>query len=237
MVVLFKSKYLKTLKSFFGPEFQFKSSYTVLFLVIICSFTFNLYIGDKIKYETGGDAAEFIELGVSLSKNGQFSFLDNKDGNIIKLFKENRVKEQDLEFARSNTWRPPVWPILISAIFFLFGYNLSYLLLFKLFLHVLGTLIFYKILDLYDFSKKLIFTGTALYALNPASQLYSRTFLSEPVTFFLLTLWLYFLIRHLKRNTSFLPQALIGGILILSHPYSIFFPFFFLFFLVFEQNL
>lgn len=207
-------------------------SVVILCFIFFTVLAYNFYVADKIKYQTDGDALEFIELGVSLAKNQQFSFLNWPEEDIIKTFRENQVANNDLSFAGHNSRRTPIWPLMISAIFLIFGYKLIYLIIFKFFLHIIGSFIFYKTLCLLRLKPFMIVGGTALYALSPASQLYSRVFLSEPVTFFFITLWLYLLIRFYKTKSGYILQAVIAGFIILSHPYYIFLPisvFFFLY--------
>src|SRR5690606_10056797 len=135
------------------------------------------------------------------------------------------IGDQDFVFQGHSTWRPPVWPVLIAGIFLLFGYHLTYILIFKYLLHLIGVFIFYKTLKLLKLHELLIIIGSFLYAFSPAWHLYSRVFLSEPITLFFITLWLFLLIRFIKGKSGFFPQAIVGGILILSHPYYIFLPF------------
>ena len=124
-----------------------------------------------------------------------------------------------------STWRPPVWPFLIAGIFLIFGYKLTYILIFKFLLHLLGIFIFYKTLKLLKIKELLILFGCFLYAIHPAWQLYSRVFLSEPITFFFMSLWVYLLVRFLQHKKGFITQSLVAGIMILAHPYYIFLPF------------
>lgn len=185
----------------------------------------NQDIVQKLKNEPEGDAANFISLGVGLAefqKYGQVNFVENGE---ITAFKPKEINDYDLNFIGHSTWRPPVWPLIIAGIFLLFGYNLSYLLIFKFLLHLIGIFIFYKTLRLLKLQEILIIVGTFLFSISPSWQIYSRVFLSEPITLFFITLWLYLLILFLKQRSGFIHQALVGGILILSHPYYIFLPF------------
>ena len=143
----------------------------------------------------------------------------------FKAFEEDRVAEEMLTYNGHNTWRPPVWPLLIAGIFLMFGYKLVYLLIFKILLHLLGIFLFSKTLKFLQLKPVLISFGTILYAFSPAYQLYSRVFLSEPITMFFITLWLYFLISYLKKRSPCWVQGVIGGIVVLSHPYFLFLPF------------
>lgn len=193
-----------------------------LFTIII---SYNFYVANNLRYETEGDAANFIELGLSLAKFHKYGNIKTSSLCLMAAFKEKKVTDQNLCFAGHSTWRPPMWPIIIAGIFVIFGYHLEYILIFKFLLHFLGIYIFYRTLKYLELRIALIVVGVFLYGVSPAWQLYSRVFLSEPITLFFITFWLYFLIRYIKTTFSFLPQAIIGGILILSHPYYLFLPF------------
>src|SRR5690606_7244193 len=95
----------------------------------------------------------------------------------------------------------------------------------KLLLHLIGTFIFYKTLKILKLKEVFVIIGGFIYGIHPAWQLYSRVFLSEPITLFFITLWIYLLIRYVFGKSSWWPQAIAAGILILSHPYFIFLPF------------
>jgi len=207
-----------------NSPFLFLKTFLSAFFVLIISY--NFYVANNLKYEADGDAASFVGLGVSLAKfqkYGQIKF--SEGGGVINAFKENKVSDGEFIFSGHSTWRPPVWPILTAGIFIIFGYNLTYILIFKFLLQLLGVFIFYKTLKLLKLRDILIITGTFLYGISPAWQLYSRVFLSEPVTLFFITLWIYLLIRFIQNKSGFIPQALLGGILVLSHPYFVFLPF------------
>ncbi len=198
----------------------------LLGILVIGLLAYNFFIANTLRYNAEGDAASFIGLGVSLAEFQKYGHVTiaGEEG-IIEAFKENSLNSGEITFLGHSTWRPPVWPILIAGIFLIFGYNLTYVLIFKFLLHLLGILVFYKTLKLLKFREVVIIIGTFLYGVSPSWQLYSRVFLSEPITLFFITLWLYLLIRYLQKKSGFLLHALVGGILILSHPYYIFLPF------------
>ncbi|MCC8358509.1 ArnT family glycosyltransferase [Salinimicrobium sediminilitoris] len=199
------------LKIFLGPIFILITGY-------------NFYIAESTKYESDGDAASFVGLGVSLAQHGKYGHLIT-EGGLINSFKGNKISEEKLHFANHSTWRPPVWPLIIAGIFLIFGYQLTYILIFKFLLHFLGIFIFYRTLKLLKLKEVLVIIGSFLYAISPAWQIYSRVFLSEPVTFFFITLWIYLLIRNVQKKSGPIPQGFVGGLLILSHPYYLFLPF------------
>jgi len=204
-----------------------KLNFLQIFLGIsfILFLAYNMVIALELKYEAGGDAWDYIHLGLSVAKTGKYGHFDSSREQLLTDFKDKKIKNTEYNYIGSTAFRPPVWPILIAGIFLVFGYNLIYVLIFKFLLHLLGVFIFYKTLKLLKLNEVLIIIGAFLYGISPAWQLYSRVFLSEPVTLFFITLWVYLLIRFIQNKSGFLPQALLGGILVLSHPYYIFLPF------------
>ncbi len=196
----------------------------ILSIVFITIFSYNFYIAENNKYKADADAADFISIGVSISKLNHYGHLNIPNG-INNDFKNKKVSPENYSISNSSTWRPPVWPILIASVYFVFGYNLTYLLIFKFLLHLLGIFLFNKTLRILRFKGLTIIIGTFLYGVSPAWQLYTRFFLSEPITLFFITLWIYFLVKAIIYKSSFYPQAIFAGILILCHPYFIFLPF------------
>ncbi|WP_081212337.1 ArnT family glycosyltransferase [Salegentibacter sediminis] len=186
---------------------------------------YNFYVANNLKYETGGDAVSFIGLGLSLAEFQKYGHIKVSEGSLMEAFKNKQISWEEISFVGKSTWRPPVWPFLIAGIFLIFGYNLTYLLIFKFLLHLLGIFIFYKTLKLLKIKEVLILAGCFLYAIHPAWQLYSRVFLSEPITFFFMSLWVYLLVRYFQHKKGFIMQSLVAGIMILAHPYYIFLPF------------
>lgn len=216
------------------------STVNLLKLVLGCLFLgilgYNFYLANNLRYEAEGDAAAFISLGTSLAKIQKYGHLEIPEG-VVKAFQNGTIASQEFKFRSHSTWRPPVWPLLIAFVFILFGYNLTYLLIFKILLHVTGTYIFYRTLKLLKLQDIIIIIGVFLYGASPAWQLYSRVFLSEPITLFIITLWIFLLILFLRNRVNFVPQAIIGGILVLSHPYYLFLPFTFWLILLIKKQL
>ncbi len=216
--------------------FRFLKIFLSAIFVLIISY--NFYVANNLKYKADGDAASFVGLGVSLAKFHKYGQLTFTEGDsVINAFKKNKVEIEEFNFSGYSNWRPPIWPILMAGIFLLFGYKLTYILIFKFLLHLLGVFIFYKTLKLLKLREVLIIIGAFLYGISPAWQLYSRVFLSEPITLFFITLWIYLLIRFIQNKFGFLPQALLGGVLVLSHPYYILLPFSVWFILLIRKQL
>lgn len=197
----------------------------VLIALFIGILSYNFNVANSLKYEADGDAASFIGLGFSLAELQKYGHVSYEHGSLMEAFKSNEFPKLELSFDGYSTWRPPVWPFIIAGIFLVFGINLLYILIFKYLFHLIGIYIFYKTLKLLKLHELIVIVGSFLYGISPAWQLYSRVFLSESITLFFMTLWLYLLIRYVKGKSGFFLQAIAGGILILSHPYYIFLPF------------
>jgi hypothetical protein len=205
----------------------------LIFISIIAAtiFAYNLDVSLKNRFEFGGDASDFIHLGLTLAKTGKYGHLDISHKELVEGFKNRNHKERQYAFAGHSNWRPPLWPLIIASCFLVSGYSLSFLIVFKFFLHLVGGLFFYKTLGYFKIRKILIYFGVLIYLVSPAWQLYSRVFLSEPITLFLMTLFIWTLVRFLKKGNMLWLNGLCGGVLILAHPYYIFLPFSLWFFL------
>ena len=197
----------------------------ITFGVFLALMFYNASVALENKYEVNGDAYDYLHLGLSLAKSGKFGHFKISRDELIEDFKENNIEHKEYEFRSQTAFRPPVWPLIIAGIFLVFGYSLTILVIFKFLLHVTGVYIFYKTLRLLKIRELMILIGTLFYAISPAWQLYSRFFLSEPLTLFLITLWVYLLIKHLKTGLTWWHQAFITGVIVLCHPYFLFLPF------------
>lgn len=212
---------------------KLKTIFTTLASLVIL---YNFYVANNLKYEFSGDAADYVSLGLSLAKVQKYGHL-TLENELADEFRKGDISQKEYVFNGHSTWRPPLWPFLIAGVFLLTGYNLTMLLIFKFLLHLLGTFIFYKILKFLKLRESFVILGSFLYAISPAWQLYSRVFLSEPLSLFFITLWLYFLIKNYRGRIGLGIQAFVAGILILSHPYYIFLPFSTWLILSFNDNL
>lgn len=192
---------------------------------LLAILVYNFTVALDERYRTYGDALDYISLGLSVAKTGNYGHLKAPSDHLLKDFRNGKVGIKKYEFDRYTAFRPPIWPFLIAGIFLISGYKLIYIIIFKFLLHLTGVLIFYKTLKLLRIHDIFLVIGTFLYGINPAWQLYSRVFLSEPITFFFITLWLFLLIRYFQNGRGFFLQAIVAGILVLSHPYYLFLPF------------
>ena len=205
---------------------KFKSLIIIVLTIIgIFIMGYNFKVAQKLKYEFSGDASDFVHLGLSLAKTGKYGHLNLTHKELVQGFINEAHENKTYEFAGHSTWRPPIWPAIIAFCFLISGYSLSFLLVFKFLLHITGAWFFYTTLTYFNLRKLIIAIGVFLYVVNPSWQLYSRVFLSEPITLFFMTLFIWSLVKYLKTGELFWLNALLGGVLILSHPYYIFLPF------------
>ena len=198
---------------------------TCLVLIVIGTLGYNFKVGYEQRYDAFGDAREYIALGTSITKTGSYGLLDISNADLLKEFEKGAVGNKDFNFKRYATWRPPIWPHLIAGVFLVTGYSLTAILVFKMLLFLLGGYLFYKTLSLLHFSNWIVVLGTFLYLVHPTSQMYSRFFLSEPITLFFVTLFLFVAVRFIKGHGTSWLLGLVGGIVVLCHPYFVFLPF------------
>lgn len=198
---------------------------TCLVLIVIGTLAYNFKIGYEQRYDAFGDAREYIALGTSVTKTGSYGLLDISNADLLKEFENGSVRNKDFNFKRHATWRPPIWPHLIAGVFLVTGYSLTAILIFKMLLLLLGGYLFYKTLSVLHFSNWIVLLGTFLYLVHPTSQIYSRFFLSEPITLFFVTLFLFVAVQFIKGYGTTWLLGLVGGIVVLCHPYFVFLPF------------
>ncbi len=213
--------------------------YLVILYVFITGavLTYNFKVAYENRYQFGGDASDFIHLGLTLAKTGKYGHLDLSHKELVEGFSNSTHAENSYEFTGYTSFRPPVWPFIIAGGFIISGYSLTFIIVIKFLLFLAGGWFFYRILSYLGLSKFWIFTGCFLYLINPAWQLYSRVFLSEPLTLFFMTIYIWSLIRYLKTEKGFWMNGLLGGVLILSHPYYLFLPFSIWFFMFLNKKL
>ncbi|MEZ7493982.1 hypothetical protein QO206_00685 [Leeuwenhoekiella aequorea] len=196
-----------------------------LTLLTILILTYNFKIAFEERYNGGGDDIDYIYLATGLSKTGIYGYMDRTHSEVIQDFRNGTVANHIYKNKNHASWRAPLWPYSIAAIFFLVGYNLIYVLVFKLLLHLIGIYLFYKSLKLLDIRNRLLILGTFAFAISPVYQIYSRVFYAEPLTSFFFGLFIFSIIYWLRnnRNVFFIPFA--AALLVLTHPYYIFLPF------------
>lgn len=209
----------------------------IISIVAAAIFVYNFPIANNLKYEFGGDASDFIHLGLTLAKTGKYGKLNISHRELVEGFQNGSHRDQTYKFNGHSTWRPPVWPVIIASCFLISGYSLGFLIVFKFILHLLGGWFFYKTMRYLKIREIFIYLGVLFYLVNPSWQLYFRVFLSEPITLFFMTLFIWSLVRYLKKGSLLWLNALLGGVLILTHSYYIFLPFSIWFFLFLYKKL
>lgn len=183
--------------------------YAFLFLLIIVKGYFmysNLsssdYEGDKIYQK--GDPSHYFSIAKNIFEYGAYA---DDFSNIPN---------------ESATWRPPVWPLLLST-FFYFSQSPFVILWVKIFFEFI-----FLYLILFYFKKKfdlkwIYIVPFLVLFIEPQYIKYSVTFYSESLSALLL-LFLTFLFLNLKKNKSysiFIP--IVSSIIILCHPVAAFF--------------
>lgn len=169
----------------------------------------NQYTKQKVFHS--GDETHFLVIAKNLKKFGVYS--DNSSVNP----------------SESATWRPPLWPFILS-LFYLLTNNVFILILFKSLLEFV-----LMILSINIFRKFFKVDGLQLIPffvifLEPQYIKYSITFLSESITAVLVLLFSVSFIVFNKNNYYSFLIIILGFLSVLCHPVSIFFVIALLFF-------
>ena len=192
--------------------------------------SYNFYIGYQSFTVTplvlSGDGPDYIQIAACFTKTTRFGHLTTDYLTIIKELNQGVFLLTDHEFSAYHTWRPPIWPLLLALIFGFFKFGLLAAHVIKFLFILIGGFLFFKVLKTLDVSYPLILLGTVLYLIHPALQIYSRTFLSEPLTYFMMTFLLYSIVLYDKRKKimHLILMGVFSGLLVLTHPYYIFLP-------------
>ena len=98
---------------------------------------------------------------------------------------------------------PPVFPLLLMPLIFLFGYNIIILKLIPLILGLFSILIFYSLIKQFT-DKKTTFIITLIVALNPLILMFSHSLLTEIPYLFFSLLALYYINKYDKSSKYFI---------------------------------
>jgi len=151
--------------------------------------------------------------------------MDRSHPEVIEDYKNGIVNKQAYINKNYASWRAPLWPFTMASILYLFGYNLNYIILFKLLIHLISAYLLYKTLKLLDLRRTISIIGCFIFLISPVYQIYSRVFYAEPMTAFFFSLFIFNLIYWVKTKRWIATIPIFAGFLILTHPYYIFFPF------------
>jgi 4-amino-4-deoxy-L-arabinose transferase-like glycosyltransferase len=125
-----------------------------------------------------------------------------------------------------DSWRPPVWPWVLSRWLRWSGYDLRAVFALRYLLDGLTLFLFYRVASPW-LKPPLAVLGTLLVAIHPAWLIYSVILVAEPLVLFTQLLFTFAMLRLAGggRPAVWLPASgVLGGITILTHPFFLFFP-------------
>ena len=157
-----------------------------------------------VKMHNNGDASHYLQIAKNIANFNVFS-----DNNSIVA-------------SESASWRAPFWPFILSFIFYI-SENLLILIILKSILELvlfLSALYFFKRIFNYDL---LFILPFLLLLIEPQYLKYSITFLSESLTSILILILTIVFITLNKIKSFNVLVPLLCGIIVLTHPVSIFF--------------
>lgn len=150
-----------------------------------------------------GDASHFLLIGKNIADYNVYS---DTDSAVI---------------SESATWRPPLWPFILSF-FFRVTNNITAIIILKAILEF-GLLAYILYIFFKDSAIKLLyFFPFLLILIEPQYLKYSITFLTESLTSVLLLLLVIFFISPCFSKSNTIIISIISGLLLLSHPILIF---------------
>ena len=211
-------------------RFVYPLIFGIAIILVGLILSYNFYVGylylTQSPGDLGGDGPDYIQIAASISKTGHFGHLSRGVNSILRELNQGVFLTNTHEFLGHHTWRPPIWPFFLAIIFSVFKYGLFAAHIFKFLIIILGGMLFYKTLKKIDLPHYLSLLGAFAYLIHPALQIYSRTFLSEPFTLFMMTLVLYTYVVYWqnKKTLTLIVLGVTSGLLVLTHPFYVFLP-------------
>jgi len=180
----------------------------------------------QILEKTGGDAADYFVIAYTLGQTGKYAHPANADYEKIR---DGILRGQPVtvEAGDSDSWRPPVWPFVLMLMQKAAGTSVATLFALRFLLDVVTLLLFAKLLTYFPWSLWLKGVCLFAFALHPTWLLYSSVFLSEPLSMLMLvafTVVLFHLLQAKRRVPAVVGCGILGGLVILTHPFFVFFP-------------
>jgi hypothetical protein len=182
-------------------------SILLIFIVVKIILISRFYEQGKYISDTSniaGDAAHYIDIGENI-------YLYNSYSDDFSGFPTERA-----------TWRPPIWPLVIS---FFYQFSSSFLVFIILKTILITSLVIFTLLCL-----RKVFEFSGLYALlpllilfEPQFKFYSLTFLTEDFTASLILLYFFMFINFKFTKLYSCLFGILSGIIILTHPISLLF--------------
>ncbi|WP_028377674.1 hypothetical protein [Leeuwenhoekiella sp. MAR_2009_132] len=199
----------------------------IIFLSLLTTLVliYNFKIAFEERYNGGGDDLDYVYLATGLAKTGVYGYMDRTHPEVIQDYKDDIVDAQVYKNKNYASWRAPLWPYTMAAILYIFGYKLTYVIVFKLLIHVIEVYFFHKCLKFLNIKGLLLILGTFIFSISPVYQIYSRVFYAEPLTSFFLGMFVFSVIYWFKKGKNGFLIPLTSALLVLTHPYFIFLPF------------
>ena len=214
----------------------------IVSVITLLVLTYNFRLGVEAFQDTngyfGGDSGDYILVGASLAKTGKYGHLKSTPREIIVDLNSGDFLDKVYEFGNHSTWRPPLWPAYLALFFKFFPHALILAHLVKFLLILGGAYLFYSTLISLKFSSSVSRIFAVFYLIHPTLQLYSRTYLSESLTYLMMTLLLFYAVRTWQdsKKINVFMTGLIGGLLVLTHPYHLAFPFILIILIFLKKN-
>ena len=178
-----------------------------------------LFIQTDTKAPHSGDAGHYYIIAQNLASHNIYADSPIKNQTNLDLVDSSPTAASTSPPTASATWRPPLWPFLLSFWMEITS-NPHWQLALKLVFE--GLLLGFVYLMLQSIELATVIPGVVLclLAVEPHYMKYSVTFLSENLTAFLLVLltgsFLYSVLAHSRRAAWCV--AMFGGLAVMSHP-------------------
>ena len=129
----------------------------------------------------------------------------------------------------ANIKRPPLYPLLLTFIYFFFGHNFLAVRIVQAILDAITCVLVYLLGKKIFQNKKTAFFGASLAVVNPSLIASTSYILTETLTAFLLTSSMFILVKawEEKRKRDWTVSGILLGLSTLTRPVTLLFPLFF----------
>jgi len=178
-----------------GIEFINKRVLLIIILALLMRFTiFPFIIQHQERMFTIGDAYQYDAMARNMIENHKFRDSEqiSYDDPIHKILIKGDAKLFD-------ALRPPVYPLFLAGVYFIFGYKPYIAIIIQIFLSSLTCVLVYKIGKLF-IDENIGFIAGLLLALDFPTAVYTNLLLAEILFIFLSLLSIYFILRFFKEK-------------------------------------
>lgn len=183
------------------------------------------YAGPSAQQIMAGDGEDYTQIAYALAQTGHYG---RPVGLDVKIVLNSAVHPAPVPTqVAPDSWRPPLWPLVLAALLRLTDYHLPTIFLLRFLLDAVTVGLFYALLLLLRLPPAAGAVGLLLFAAQPTWLFYSISMLSEPLTLLLQVLVAISGVLWLNRPGDLRRAALFGlcaGIGILGHPFMLLFP-------------